>query len=594
MQTKGFHFSNAISFGRAGYVATGRGFQMDTLALIELYAKYAESHIVQGFEMLLYTAFFWFVTQQNVAVVAIASFNVLLVVVALMLSPWIFNPGALTVSAVAASWRDWRLWIDSESTAKTGPNFKMADGNWKDWHKKRMSSPRGAKTLQKIGIVVQIAIPRLIVIFGCVASLRSSNVLAKADPAFTLMATFTGAFVLAAFGISHYVVEQILDKLIERARLIKPLSKRGLLPQKRGMARFTFTQLSRLALVCLWFLAVRSAWEGWCWQRSCSQGDAARHSCWFDLFGSSGGLQGFSCEAWPEAPRECHRNCTSPITIDMAGMKIGCVDAPGYDMCLGSHTANVSVCALAHSDPRDDDYYICMVESPNFAIGFVAALLICTMLVQVAALLDWQGLVAERRKRRKRLDELADAENKIIQAILLERRPRGQSTAEIKEALPGIRGEVIDEALLRLRTGIFPLLTAKWTISKAANYRAIAHVLLEYTGRSLRQAMSGSGEEVYTIRQRLPLRRRVRSCVMSIAVITQRTLTGAAATLGGVADFYYRLFDLVVALALFLLLALLTMLPLHEAQSILLFNANFKRVIQRGMRTSDFLESLWA
>ena len=39
MQTKGFNFANAITFGRAGYVATGRGFQMDTLSFVDLYSK---------------------------------------------------------------------------------------------------------------------------------------------------------------------------------------------------------------------------------------------------------------------------------------------------------------------------------------------------------------------------------------------------------------------------------------------------------------------------------------------------------------------------------------------------------------------------
>ena len=77
MQTKGFHFSNAIAYGRAGYVATGRGFQMDTLSLVELYAKYAASHIHHGFEMLLYLALFWYVTLQTTAVVVISSVNVL-------------------------------------------------------------------------------------------------------------------------------------------------------------------------------------------------------------------------------------------------------------------------------------------------------------------------------------------------------------------------------------------------------------------------------------------------------------------------------------------------------------------------------------
>ena len=63
---------------------------------------------------------------------------------------------------------------------------------------------------------------------------------------------------------------------------------------------------------------------------------------------------------------------------------------------------------------------------------------------------------------------------------------------------------------------------------------------------------------------------------------------------GIVSDFYYHLFDMIVALSLFVFLTIWTLLPLHEAQSVLLFNANFAHVIKRGMRVRDFLDSLWA
>ena len=44
---------------------------------------------------------------------------------------------------------------------------------------------------------------------------------------------------------------------------------------------------------------------------------------------------------------------------------------------------------------------------------------------------------------------------------------------------------------------------------------------------------------------------------------------------------------------LFALLLVLTLLPLNSLQSMLLFNANFWRVIQKNMRTNNFLERLW-
>ena len=51
MQTKASNFANAITFGRAGYVATGRGFQMETISVHQLYANYAGTHIYFGMEI---------------------------------------------------------------------------------------------------------------------------------------------------------------------------------------------------------------------------------------------------------------------------------------------------------------------------------------------------------------------------------------------------------------------------------------------------------------------------------------------------------------------------------------------------------------
>eukprot|EP00966_Prymnesium_polylepis_P186339 4319151-Prymnesium_polylepis.1 len=65
MQTKGFYFSNALNFGRATYVATGRGFQIDTISFVDLYGRYAQSHIYMGFEIGVYLTIFQLVSVQD-------------------------------------------------------------------------------------------------------------------------------------------------------------------------------------------------------------------------------------------------------------------------------------------------------------------------------------------------------------------------------------------------------------------------------------------------------------------------------------------------------------------------------------------------
>ena len=51
-QTKGFHFARAVNVGKAGYVATGRGFVIEPSSFVKLFALYAKSHIYTGVEAL--------------------------------------------------------------------------------------------------------------------------------------------------------------------------------------------------------------------------------------------------------------------------------------------------------------------------------------------------------------------------------------------------------------------------------------------------------------------------------------------------------------------------------------------------------------
>ena len=45
MQTKGHNYGFAVNYGRAGYVATGRGYTIDPSSVVMMYSNYAASHI---------------------------------------------------------------------------------------------------------------------------------------------------------------------------------------------------------------------------------------------------------------------------------------------------------------------------------------------------------------------------------------------------------------------------------------------------------------------------------------------------------------------------------------------------------------------
>ena len=42
MQTNAYHFSYGLTYGRAAYIATGRGYAMDNLSVVRLYTTYAQ------------------------------------------------------------------------------------------------------------------------------------------------------------------------------------------------------------------------------------------------------------------------------------------------------------------------------------------------------------------------------------------------------------------------------------------------------------------------------------------------------------------------------------------------------------------------
>ena len=75
----------------------------------------------------------------------------------------------------------------------------------------------------------------------------------------------------------------------------------------------------------------------------------------------------------------------------------------------------------------------------------------------------------------------------------------------------------------------------------------------------------------------------------AVRLAPRRALAALAVGLAELADFHYRLFDMLVALTLFACLLCLTLLPLHSLQSMLLFNKNFWKVIVRRMDLADFL-----
>ena len=89
---------------------------------------------------------------------------------ALALSPWVFNPQALTFPALAAGTRQWIRWMNDVG------NFPMAGGCYTKWHAARLELVRQASlTTRAIVGLVYILMPKMVVVLACFAYTRQRS-----------------------------------------------------------------------------------------------------------------------------------------------------------------------------------------------------------------------------------------------------------------------------------------------------------------------------------------------------------------------------------------------------------------------------------
>jgi hypothetical protein len=133
--------------------------------------RYAQSHIYLAFEIAFYLIVF-----QNVT--AIVDFWQICVMVwaaylaagALALSPWVFNPQALTFPALAKGTDEWVKWMNNDG------EFKMAGGGYTKWHAARLKLVREASlTTRAIVGLVYILLPKMVVVLACFAYTRQRS-----------------------------------------------------------------------------------------------------------------------------------------------------------------------------------------------------------------------------------------------------------------------------------------------------------------------------------------------------------------------------------------------------------------------------------
>jgi len=175
MQTKAFHFAFGLTHGRSSYVATGRGYAMESHSVVQLYGLYAQSHIYLGMEimvlLILYALF-----ALDIVVYVISTWAVWMTALSLTFAPWIFNPQGWTLEVVSSSFFEWLLWIDSTSLQEGVPG----KGSWQAFHDDRMAMLRSKSFCSKAAILAVDAMPRTLL---AVAALTSTALKAHTDSA---------------------------------------------------------------------------------------------------------------------------------------------------------------------------------------------------------------------------------------------------------------------------------------------------------------------------------------------------------------------------------------------------------------------------
>ena len=141
--TKAYFFDAALTFGRQGYLATGRDFVIRHVPFPETFRATAHSHLYLGAEMAfllsLLTAYGVF---ESVRVYIFFFLTAWLFSFSLLFGALWFNPLAMEWRAVLDDWREWWLWMMASGKAKAGAaaGGASAEESWRAWYDKETGS----------------------------------------------------------------------------------------------------------------------------------------------------------------------------------------------------------------------------------------------------------------------------------------------------------------------------------------------------------------------------------------------------------------------------------------------------------------------
>jgi 1,3-beta-glucan synthase component/1,3-beta-glucan synthase subunit FKS1, domain-1 len=112
IQTKAYYFDQAMSFGWAAYMGTGRDFVLSHTSFDTLFRAFSHSHLYLGIEgICLLVAITLYGTFQSIQVYLFFTLPCWLFATSLILTPIWFNPFALEWSILSSDWRSFWIWM---------------------------------------------------------------------------------------------------------------------------------------------------------------------------------------------------------------------------------------------------------------------------------------------------------------------------------------------------------------------------------------------------------------------------------------------------------------------------------------------------
>jgi len=167
-QTKGFRLAEAIKYGKAGYVATGRGYVIEPGSFIGLYCVYAKSHIYTGFETFCLLVVYHIFSE---AATWTAVWTLWFFAASMMLAPYMFNPQSLSLTTIGSSFEELLAWLSGHANKAS----KDHHGSWALWHENRLKMVRGSGFLAKVADHTRIALIRIVIFLAIAARLETSG-----------------------------------------------------------------------------------------------------------------------------------------------------------------------------------------------------------------------------------------------------------------------------------------------------------------------------------------------------------------------------------------------------------------------------------